>query len=83
MSPILVVCLILSFSLAVTSLMVIQLRRQRRGLKALLARLVNREFYHAETDVSGEPDPANRNDHRLEPSSIAGGRMQAIRPRSE
>ncbi|WP_146458617.1 hypothetical protein [Rubripirellula tenax] len=50
MTPLLFVCLTLSFSLAVASAMVWQLRRQRRGLQSILERLVRKEFHHADQD---------------------------------
>jgi hypothetical protein len=52
----LIVCLFLSLALAVASLMVIHLRRQRRGLQDVLHRVLNKEFYDAEDDGDPKPD---------------------------
>jgi len=52
----LIVCLFLSLALAVASLIVIQLRRPRRGLQDVLHRVLNKEFYDAEDDGDQKPD---------------------------
>jgi len=46
----LIVCLFLSFALAVATLMVLHLRRQRRGLQSILQRLLNKDFYRDDED---------------------------------
>ncbi|WP_165440759.1 hypothetical protein [Rubripirellula amarantea] len=57
MNLLMFVCLILSFSLAVSAMTVRQLRRQRVGLEAIIQRLVNQEFYRAdETDRCDDRD---------------------------
>ena len=50
MDSMLIVCLFLSLALAIATLIVIQLRRQRRGLQSILQRLLNKEFYRADED---------------------------------
>lgn len=50
MVSLLFVCLFLSLALGVATLMVLHLRRQRRGLQEILHRVLNKEFYHAEDD---------------------------------
>jgi len=44
----LIICLFLSFSLAVATLMVLHLRRQRRGLQAVLQKVLQKEFHRAD-----------------------------------
>lgn len=44
------VCLFLSLALTVTTLMVVSLRRQRRGLQAMVQRAFQRGFYRADED---------------------------------
>ncbi|EKK01512.1 hypothetical protein RBSH_03178 [Rhodopirellula baltica SH28] len=65
MSPLLIVCLFLSFALTVASLLVWQLRRRVRGLQAIVHLLTRRKFYHADPtqaseakniDIAGQPD---------------------------
>ncbi|WP_146529485.1 hypothetical protein [Novipirellula artificiosorum] len=62
MSPILMVCLFLSMALATASLIVLQLRRQRRGLQALLQQLLRKEFSHADNNAPHE-SPSADDDH--------------------
>ncbi|WP_146529223.1 hypothetical protein [Novipirellula artificiosorum] len=67
MAPTLMVCLILSFALAIVSLMVLQLRRQRRGLQALLHQLLRKDPLHAESNAAGESVPIHDGGSRLDP----------------